>query len=101
MVTVSSTSHASHNVCYAFQAGNCSKGDECKFSHDLQELENLPEKVIELQSPRLYVNNLSYEVSWQDLKDLFRQVRWWNSSGGGDVSDDDILMMMMCMMHYV
>ena len=32
------------------------------------------EEVIVLESPRLYVNNLAYRVSWQDLKDLFGQV---------------------------
>lgn len=31
------------------------------------------EEVIHLETPRLFVNNLSWEVSWQDLKDLFRQ----------------------------
>ena len=30
--------------------------------------------VIYLEQPRLYVNNLSWDVAWQDLKDLFRQV---------------------------
>jgi RNA recognition motif-containing protein len=28
----------------------------------------------QLDSPRLYVNNLAWSVSWQDLKDLFKQV---------------------------
>ena len=30
--------------------------------------------VIYLETSRLYVNNLSWDVAWQDLKDLFRQV---------------------------
>ena len=30
--------------------------------------------IIYLECPRLYVNNLSWDVAWQDLKDLFRQV---------------------------
>ena len=32
------------------------------------------ETVVVLDSPRLFVNNLPYDVSWQDVKDLFRQV---------------------------
>lgn len=33
------------------------------------------DEVIYLTVPRLYVNNLSYNVTWQDLKGLFRQVQ--------------------------
>ena len=29
-----------------------------------------------LESPRLYVNNLAWNVTWQDLKGLFRRVCW-------------------------
>lgn len=32
------------------------------------------EDVIYLSTPRLYVNNLAWNVTWQDLKGLFRQV---------------------------
>ena len=31
------------------------------------------EEVIEISTNRLYVHNLSWRVSWQDLKDHFRQ----------------------------
>jgi RNA recognition motif-containing protein len=32
------------------------------------------EQVIYLETPRLYVNNLAWNVTWQDLKGLFRRV---------------------------
>ena len=35
---------------------------------------NPAEEIIYLETPRLYVNNLSFNVTWQDLKGLFRQV---------------------------
>ena len=35
---------------------------------------NKDSEVITLESPRLYVNNLAWDVAWQDLKDFFRQV---------------------------
>ena len=31
---------------------------------------------IVLNTPRLYVNNLPYNVAWQDVKDLFRKVNF-------------------------
>ena len=67
--------------CFAFRAGECSRGDSCKFSHSLTDtLTHSPDsdssEVIYLQVPRLYVNNLSWNVTWQDLKGLFRRVSY-------------------------
>ena len=32
------------NVCYAFQKGECTRGDECRFKHELIENDNTDEK---------------------------------------------------------
>ena len=43
-------------------------------------LQDAEVEVIYLNTPRLYVSNLSWDVQWQDLKDWFKQVNSSNSS---------------------
>jgi hypothetical protein len=73
----SSTRKKTAGLCYAFKEGSCVHGDNCKFLHELKP-HNVDEngvEVIYLETPRLYVNNLAWNVTWQDLKGLFRRVR--------------------------
>jgi hypothetical protein len=71
----SSSANYTAGICYAFKQGGSVHGDSCKFRHDTtQPLNADGNEVIYLATPRLYVSNLAWNVSWQDLKGLFRRV---------------------------
>ena len=71
-----SSTRKKSGLCYAFKEGFCAHGDNCQFRHEEKEkdLDENGDEIIYLESSRLYVNNLAWNVTWQDLKGMFRKV---------------------------
>ena len=71
-------------------------GDNCRFLHELKQthVDENGDEIIYLENPRLYVNNLSWDVTWQDLKGLFRRVSEGKEHREDDDDDDDDNMLM-------